>query len=168
MNKILLLQETAYTHGIEIIYEDLRYTKHPLLKGYAWPGKGLIVLDKSLRSRPKQEKCVLAEEIGHCLYPPIANHIAYHYAEYQHLNCWERDSLAVRVTKDELTALHWGTSFLIPDKNFWDYANKWPYDWLDWLDYFDVEDWFMKYKFWFMRTKHYLKWNKLMIRNATG
>lgn len=168
MNKVLLLQEIAYAHDIEITYENLHYTKHPLLEGYAWPAKGMIILDESLRGKATQEKCVLTEEVGHCLYPPVANHIAYHYAGYRQLDCWERDNLAVLVAKDERMALRWGTSFLIPDKVFWEYAQKGPHEWLDWLEYFDVTDWFMRAKFGIMRTKHPFKWRELVKRNATG
>ena len=167
MNQVLLLQEIAYAHGIEIAYKNL-HAKHPQLDGYAWPYQGLIVLDESLQGKLRQEKCVLAEEIGHCLYPPAAGHISYHYAGYRHLSQWERDNLAVLVTKDERLALHWGTSFLIPDKAFWEYAQKGPHEWWEWLEHFDVEDWFMRAKFGFMRTKHPFKWREMIKRNATG
>lgn len=164
---INLLYHIIERLGIILRYENL-HAKHHLLDGYAWPARGLIVLDTSLRSNPRQEKCVLAEEIGHCLHPPTASHISYHYAGYRHLGQWERDNLAVLVAKDERLALQWGTSFLIPDKMFWEYARQGPHEWWEWLEHFDVEDWFMRAKFGFMRTKHPFKWRELVKRSATG
>ena len=67
--------------GIDYAYDDLHNKQHPNLDGYADASKRLIVMDKSLLEKPRHHKCVLAEEIGHILFPPRPGHVAYHTTE---------------------------------------------------------------------------------------
>jgi len=160
MNKLLLLNQIAEDQKIRIKYRNLKY-KHPQLEGYAWPARKLIVLEKSIKNELRKEICILSEEIGHCIYPPTTSHVVYHIAEYYDMNHWERDKLAHSVAKDERTALGWATSFIIPDVEFWEFA-KTPHEWWEWLEHFYVEDWFMRAKIDFMRTKHPFKWRQII------
>lgn len=162
MNKILTLNQIADAQGIRIKYENLRNT-HPQLEGYARPIRKLIVLEESLKSDPRKEQCILSEEIGHCIYPPTTSHVVYHIAEYYDMNHWERDRLALSVSRDERTALGWATSFIIPDAEFWEFAKS-PHEWWEWLEHFYVEDWFMRAKIGFMRLKQPFKWRQVIKR----
>jgi hypothetical protein len=153
--------------GYEIIYRDL-HGRHPLLEGFVSLKFKKVFIDISVRNT-RQEKCVLAEELGHVLLPPAVDGALYHFAEYKDVfqTQWERDSLEISVAKDERRALRYGTSILIPDQAFWDYAKS-KHMWYEWYEYFEVEDWFMRAKFEFMQTKQHFKWRDLVIINSAA
>jgi hypothetical protein len=147
--------------NIKIRYRNLSKI-HPEFIAYAEPP--YVYLDPKLDKLPRQKKCILLEEIGHCLYPPRAQHVAYHGAKFRSLTQSSRDNLAVLVAKDEHLALQWGTSILIPDEAFWDFARIGPHELWEWIEHFDVEDWFMRTKIGFMRRKHPFKWRDIIKR----
>lgn len=138
---------------IVIRYRDL-HAKRPLLEGYACLDRRQIILDESLKNNRRQHKCVLAEEIGHFLYPPTGNHYVYHLAEYrQAVSVEERSLIFAAVIKDERLALRWATDFLIPDVAFWDFTKTGPHEIWEWCEHFDVESWFMHLKIGYIRRK---------------
>ncbi|MGB9804091.1 ImmA/IrrE family metallo-endopeptidase [Desulfofundulus sp.] len=155
------LEGLIFGMGVDVRYKNL-HKQHPLLDAYAWPARRLIVLDETLRYPSRHKKCVLAEEIGHMVYPPAGDHILYHTADYYNLDSWQRFDLWRRVAADEREALQWATGFLIPDTAFWDFLKRGPHEWEDWLEYFDVEDWFMGLKFRFIKKRHYSKWTEII------
>lgn len=151
--------------NVRVEYSCL-HNKHHLLDAYVWPSKNLIVLDHSLRFRTRQFKCVLAEEVGHILYPPASSGIVYHMLEYWECDSIERSKVAYYHAKNERAALLWATAFLIPDRDFWIFAHEEPRDWYEWLERFDVEDWFMRKKIGFMRAQKPFKWREITNKTA--
>ena len=139
-----ILQHMDY----KVVYEDLRARK---LKGYCWPAKGLIGLDKFLN--PIEHKCTLSEETGHALYPPLQNTVKYHQKSYWSLDANKRSEVSYFRAQNERPGLVWATSVLILDFEFWEFANKGPWEWWEWLERFEVTEDIMHWKIGFMRTK---------------
>jgi hypothetical protein len=161
------LLQLAYDLCISISYRDLN-GQHPQLLGYT-RGR-YITLDVSLRDKPRQHKCVLAEEIGHALYPPGANHISYHIAGgWAELNFLSRGNIEYSVGQDERHALKWATGLLIPDQAFWEYADDGRCFVWEWCEYFDVEQWFFEMKVGFIRAgqdpRRRMKWREIVRRD---
>jgi Zn-dependent peptidase ImmA (M78 family) len=152
----------ASSLGIEVVYRDI-HSKKPLLDGYADPQKKLIVLEKSIEYTT-HGLCVLAEELGHCLYPPLSNHIMYHRSDYHNMNQWNCDSLAVQVAKEENQAIMFATRLLIPNNEFWKYFSKGPREIWEWCEHFGVTEWFMRRKIGFMRAKQRFRWRDAIAR----
>jgi hypothetical protein len=127
----------------------------------------VIALDISTKGT-LQEVCVLAEEVGHIMWPPMVDHTLFHFAGYRDAfqDYWQRDNIELAVSRDERHALEWATGFLIPDESFWAYFEQGKHEWQEWLEYFEVEDWFMRYKVNFMRIKHRFKWKDILIRTT--
>jgi Zn-dependent peptidase ImmA (M78 family) len=148
--------------GIEVVYRDI-HSKKPLLDGYAAPYKKLIVIEKTIKYTT-HGLCVLAEEIGHCLYPPLSNHIMYHRSDYHNMNQWQCDNLAVQVAKEENQAIVFATNLLIPDSVFWEYFESGPHEIWEWCDYFCVAEWFMRRKIGLMRAKKGFRWRNAIAR----
>ena len=163
---IQALCQILYNFNIDIVYTDL-HSKNPLLEAYTLPQNQKIILDISLSNRPRQYKCVLAEEVGHALYAPLNGSIQYHIAEYWDMDFYQRGNISYRHTKSERVALLWATSFLIPDDEFWGFANMGPHEWWEWLERFEVEEWFMRRKIGFMRCKKHFKWKEIVKQTAT-
>ncbi|MDD2297632.1 MAG: hypothetical protein PHX79_07450 [Sphaerochaetaceae bacterium] len=164
---IQTLCQILKTKNIKIIYADL-HSKNPQLEAYTVPQKQQIIMDKSLPCRPCQHKCVLAEEVGHVLYPPLVSTTQYHIAEYWDLDFHQRGNISYRNSKSERAALLWATSFIIPDDEFWEFAQEGPWERWEWLERFDVEDWFMRRKVGIMRTKKRFKWREIVKRTVSG
>ena len=138
---------------IIIEYRDLHHEHHFALDGYADAEKKLIVLDVSLKDNPRHHKCVLAEEIGHIIFPPRPGHIAYHMRDYHKLDHHSRSNIKAIVSQDERKALRWATSFLIPDAAL-RVAAKDSVNSIDELaEWFDVEKWFMIFRLDFYELK---------------
>ncbi len=149
--------------NIRIIFKKLK----PGLLGRADATKKVVMLDPSLRDKPRELKCVLAEEIGHIIFPPRPGHIRYHSTGF-----WETDNngqTKITVAQDERTALDWATGVLMPDVEFnrimengnctlWEIAEE-----------FDVEQWFIEHKIGYYRRKQrdtgrMVKWGDLIRR----
>ena len=140
------LLELARQLKITIEYQDLHHEQHSALDGYADTEKKLIVLDLSLRDNPRHHKCVLAEEIGHILFPPRPGHIAYHMKGYHKLDHQCRSNIKAIVSQDERKALRWATSFLIPDAILQAAAKNNIDSIEDLAEWFDVEKWFLLFR----------------------
>lgn len=146
MSRISLdhLFEIAHGLGAQIGYQDL-HAIHPQLDAYT--RLPLVMLDKSLTSNNRHHKCILAEEIGHLLFPPRAGHVSYHIGQsWDSLKCQDRYNVSVLVAQDERKALAWATDLLIPDDTFWEFAEKGPHLLYEWLEEFDVAMWFFEIK----------------------
>jgi len=149
---------------ITIKYEDL-HSKRPTLDGYADAGNRLIVLDISLRDNPRHHKCVLAEEIGHILFPPRPGHLAYHMQGYYQLDSYDRSSIKAVVSQDERKAIQWATIFLIPDieldKSIAD-GKKTIYEF---AEIFEVEKWFMLFRLNFYKRQNRQNGRKTKLKD---
>lgn len=138
--------------NIRVIYRDLNKHSTGLL-GEADTFKRTITLDHSLISYQREHKCVLAEEIGHILYPPRPGHIAYHARGYYDTDHIERCNIRATVAQDERAALDWATSVLMPDVEFWR-AVKGGDNTLNKLaEHFEVTEWFVRIKIGYIRRK---------------
>lgn len=148
-----LLKSVAKINGIEIEYTNI-HKKDPLCNGYALTHKGLIYIDQSIKGTVG-EVCALSEEMGHCLYPPRVSHADYHcLAKFKKLSIQQQDDIEVIVEENERLAHSWGTSFIIPDKDFWDFVKDGPKEMARMIEYFDVTDWFMRRKIGLMCRKY--------------
>ncbi len=148
-----------YNKGYKIVYEDLRKRE---LKGYCWPAKRLIGLDKFLNRI--EHKCTLCEETGHALYPPIQNTVKFHQKSYWSLDANTRSEVNYFRAQNERPGLIWATSILVLDFEFWEFANKGPWEWREWLERFEVTEDIMHWKIGFMRTKERFKCQNIIKR----
>ncbi|MCL5781509.1 MAG: hypothetical protein M1119_11600 [Firmicutes bacterium] len=138
---------------------------HSQLLGRANAETRIIELDESLINRPKLLKCILAEEIGHILFPPRVGHIIYHSKEYWKYNSSDRNNIKALVAQDERLALDWATSILVPDVEFWRIIGEGVNTVWELADFFDVEDWFMCIKINYINRKTGFTKNKLNFKN---
>lgn len=144
------LLDFADRMGARIYYSDLR-SLHPELLGYTKPP--CIYLDVSLRDKSRQHKCILAEELGHILYPPRPGHVAFHRKSYINLDHCKRGNIKAIVAQDERKALDWATSILMPDVEFWRVIEDGINTVHELAEYFDVEHWFVLHKIGYIRRK---------------
>ena len=147
------LLELARKLMIIIEYRDLHHEHHFALDGYADAERKLIVLDLSLKDYPRHHKCVLAEEIGHIIFPPRPGHIAYHMRGYHKMDHQSRSNIKAIVSQDERKALRWATSILIPDAALRAAAKNSVNSIDDLFEWFDVEKWFMLFRLDFYRQR---------------
>lgn len=151
-----------------VVYRDL-HARHPQLDAYTRPP--VIVIDKSLLRQPRHHRCVLAEEVGHLLYPPRPGHVSYHIAQsWDNLDSPSRENLSVLVAQDERKALQWATRMLIPDPVFWEYVDTGPHEIWEWLEEFEVEKWFFEVKVGLVRAQQpirlRLRWREILKRDG--
>jgi len=160
----------AEINRIKIIFENLRQINISYL-GKADASNKIITLDISLRENTRESKCVLAEEIGHILYPPRPGHIRYHSRGYWQIEHHDRSLMGVIVAQDERKALDWATRVLIPDDEFWQANKECGMDKIYLLvDWFDVEPWVVNLKIGYLRRKRKaagekLKWRDIIKRD---
>lgn len=162
------LYDIAMELDIEVIFRDLRQ-RHPDLLGMADASNGTIYLDLTLNQSPRQHRCVLAEEIGHIVYPPRPGHIRYHSRQYMDRDCIDRSNIRAIVAQDEHKALKWATNALIPDVEFWRVIGEGENNVYQLVEKFDVEPWFLLLKIGFIRRQardggKRLKWRDLIVR----
>lgn len=138
--------------AIEVKFRNLRQM-HPDLYGMADASIRTILLDVTLNKRPRQLKCVMAEEIGHIIYPPRPGHIRYHSKQYMDRDCIDRSNIRAIVAQDERKALLWATNVLIPDVEFWRVIREGENTIYQLTEKFDVEPWFLLLKIGFIRRQ---------------
>jgi len=149
---------------------DIRviFKKLPLgLLGKAEASKKVVMLDQSLKDKPRELKCVMAEEIGHILYPPRPGHIRYHSTGF-----WENDNCGqtkILVAQDERMALDWATSVLMPDVEFSRIMDNGNYTLCEIEEEFEVTQWFVAHKIGYYRRQQWelgrrVKWRNLIRR----
>jgi len=116
MRKITLemLKNMAETLSIKLVYESL----HPNLYGKANAETKTITLNASLMDNPIQERCVLAHEIGHILYPSRPGHERYHSKGFEDLEANERGNTKATVAQDERMAQDWAITVLMTNVEF--------------------------------------------------
>lgn len=132
---------------IKVVFINLR----PGLLGKANAARKLIILALSLKDNPRELKCVLAEEIGHILFPPRPGHIRYHSKGFH-----DREDCSMvkhTVAQDERKALDWATSVLLGNVDFARIKSVGAKDVNELADYFDVEPWFMEHRIGYLRRK---------------
>ena len=126
-----------------------------------------ITLDTRLKPRSRLHKCVLAEEIGHILYPPRPGQVRYHSKGF-----YDMENIGMVkhiVAQDERKALDWAASVLVPDVEFWDAIHNGVDTVLGMMEYFEVEDWLVRHKIGYVRRKgrdsgERLKWKDIIGR----
>lgn len=142
-----LLFRWAKKMGIRIVYTTLRQD----CLGRANAAKKLIKLELSLKDNPRQLKCVLAEEIGHILFPPRPGHVSYHAKDfYEKENC---SMIKHTVAQDERLARDWATSVLLGHVDWSRIKSVGAKSVSELADYFDVEPWFMEHRIGYLRRK---------------
>jgi len=149
IDELFLLTEQL---SIIVVWRNLQLI-NPSFLGMADASKNTITLDLSLDDCPRKCKCVLAEEIGHILYPPRPGHIRYHSRGYWQVDHHDRSLMDVIVAQDERKALNWATGVLMPD-------DKMPMARMEGArtlpllaEYFDVELWIVRLKIGYMRRR---------------
>ncbi|MDD4334795.1 MAG: hypothetical protein PHY77_04225 [Desulfotomaculaceae bacterium] len=121
------------------------------LLGMADASKKLIMLDNSLKDKPRELKCVLAEEIGHILFPPRPGHIRYHSKSFlQREDC---SMVKHIVAQDETKALDWATCVLLGNVDICRIKSIGAISLNELADHFDVEPWFMEHRIGYLRRK---------------
>lgn len=158
--------------GIKVIFRNL-CKQHPDLLGTADAADKIITLDQALRNEPQKLKCVLAEEIGHILFPPRPGHVRYHSKKYIDVDCISRSNVKAIVAQDERKALQWATDVLIPDDQFWEAIKGGASTVYLLADWFDVERWFILVKVGFIRRQarddgQKLRWRDIIKRNSSA
>ena len=118
---------------------------------------------------PRLQKCILAEEIGHILYPPRPGHIAYHMAGYKYIDSHKRSNIKALVAQDERRALTWATSVLMPNVKFNRIMENGSYSVSEIAELFVVEPWFARLKIAYYQRKEResgrkTKWKDLIRR----
>jgi hypothetical protein len=159
------LFDWARKFKITVVYENL--CKGHL--GKADADKRIVTLDFSLLDKPRELKCVLAEEIGHILFPARPGHVRYHSEEFIYLDHDEQCNIKAIVAQDERKALQWATSVLIPDVEFWRVKESGVDTIYGFAEWFDVEEWFVRLKIGYLRMKaredgQRLKWRDIIRR----
>lgn len=162
----------ARTLETEVNFRNLRQM-HPDLLGMADASIRTIYLDHSLDKSPRQLKCVLAEEIGHIIYPPRPGHVRYHSKQYMDGDCIDRSNIRAIVAQDERLALQWATNVLIPDVDFWRVIGEGENAIYQLVEKFDVEPWFLLLKIGFIRRQAResgikLKWRDIVSREHSS
>ena len=145
--------------GIEIMYRNL----HNDLLGQANATEKIITLDRALKFNPRQLKCILAEEIGHILYPPRPGHTRYHSAGF-----YRREDCSIvkhTVAQDERKARDWATNVLMPDVEFNRIMECGIYAIGEIAELFEVEPWLVEHKIGYYRRREQASGRKVKWRN---
>lgn len=155
------------TYGIRVFYVNLPDD----LLGRANARTKTIILNTSLKENPREEKCVLLEEIGHIIYPPRPGHIRYHSKGfYKRENC---SLIKHTVAQDERKARDWATNVLLGNVEFCHIKSVEASTISELADYFDVEPWFMEHWIGYLRRKasdngRNVKWRDFISRGKVS
>lgn len=137
------------TESIDIEYDRLMTPTRPLRGFYlSHPEGPLIGLDITLARQPREEKCVLAEEIGHHLTAPQCNAIVV-YRNYAATPAGG----TVLLAKDERSAYRWATMQLMPTLEVCRALHAGCQTAAELADYFEVTEWFVYRKLGFLKAE---------------
>jgi Zn-dependent peptidase ImmA (M78 family) len=158
----------AYVLGIKIKFSDLRSSHNDLL-GEADAEAKTITLDLSLVNNSRELKCVLAEEIGHILFPPRPGHLAYHSRQFWKTEHLKGSNIKAIVAQDERKALTWATDVLMPNVEFSRILDKGVTTVNELAEHFEVEPWFVMLKIGYYRKREReagrkVKWREIIRR----
>jgi len=142
----------ARLFGITVVFKNLQ-KKHPGLLGVADAENMRVTLDSSLKNTPLQLRCILAEEIGHILFPPRPGHIRYHSRGFWDIDHYERSNIKHIVAQDERKAIDWATNILLPNVELSHIMSIGARNIYELADYYDVEPWFMAFKINYLKRK---------------
>jgi len=156
----------AYTFGIKVLFKNLQKLHYGLL-GRADAENKLIELDDSLKSNPRLLRCILAEELGHIIYPPRPGHARYHSRGYWQME--DTSSIKAIVAQDERKAIDWATCVLMPNVDFGRITEDGLKTLGELAEQYEVDIWFMSYKIGYIRRKarengQKIKWRDLIRR----
>jgi len=147
---MVMIFELARILHIRIFFRNLRKTSTCFL-GKADSRARTIQLDYSLKDNPRELRCILAEEIGHMLYPARPGHIRYHSKDFhEYENC---GMIKHTVAQDETKALDWATGVLMPDVEFCRILENGNYLIGEIAEMFEVEPWFVEHKLRYYKRK---------------
>lgn len=105
-------------------------------------GRPFIILDEGLHQRPRLQRCVLAEEMGHHLTMPVSTFCVAHFSY----------SRAIAISKDEARALRWASDYLIPTERLAEAVAGGADTVSEIAEHFDVTKWMVWRKLQFLRA----------------
>jgi hypothetical protein len=153
------IKDICHIYGIKIFYAILPDD----LLGRANSRTKTIILNNSLKDNPREEKCVLLEEIGHIIYPARPGHTRYHSKDFL-----TRESCSLirhTVAQDERLARDWATNVLLKNIDFDRIKEVGARSINELANYFDVEPWFMEQRIKYLRRKAHDNGQKVMWRD---
>lgn len=141
--------------GIDLFYRPL-IPEYGIFGMYFRDGEGrpVIVLDKGLPSRPRMERCIMAEEVGHHMTTPTSSFLIAHFSY----------SLTVAISRDEARALRWAANYLIPTDGLAAAAGQGITGVDELADHFYVTPWMVYRKLGVLKTDLREAW-KLRVKN---
>jgi len=127
--------------GVSVSYQPLA-PERGLLGMYIRDGhRAGIILDVSLRSQPRLERTVMAEEVGHHFTTGLATVFVIHFSYHAALGLSRADELALR----------WAADYLMPTRDFADAIRRGYRTIEELADYFYVTPWMVRWKLIFIR-----------------
>lgn len=136
--------------GIEISYHNPLTRSGNILGFYCRlrNGQPLILLDESLVSRPRLQRCVLAEEVSHHMTGSVGRMLYPCPSRLSRRSAWQRESAATR----------WAVNYLIPTTALACAAKRGIFLPSELADHFDVEEYIVWRKFHVLRTDLREQW----------
>lgn len=153
------IEEICRIYRIKVFYANL----HEDLLGRANARTKTIILNASLKDNPREEKCVLLEEIGHIIYPARRGHTRYHSKDF--LKREDCSLISHNVAQDERLARDWATNILLNDVDFNRIKEVGACTVDELAAYFDVEPWFMEHRIKYLRRKAKINGQKVRWRD---
>lgn len=136
------LRAICEREGVSVSYQTLDPDRG-LLGMYVREGIGKwgIILDKSLATQPRWERCVMAEEVGHHKTAGPGTVFVVHFCYHS----------VIQMNKTETSALRWGTEYLMPTTEFARAIQRGRRSIAELADYFYVTPWMVRRKLYFLR-----------------
>lgn len=105
-------------------------------------GRPIIILDTSLLTQPRLERCILAEEIGHYFTTPTSTFFVVHFSY----------SAAVTLSRDDSRALRWASNYLMPTPALAEAVKRGLRTVDELAEHFEVTPWMVWRKLHFLRA----------------
>lgn len=136
------LRAICEREGVELAYKHLDPDRG-LLGMYIRDGKGRqgIILDRSLMTQPRDERCVMAEEVGHHKTTGTGTLFVVHFSYHT----------VVEMSRTEQRALRWATEYLMPTPDFALAIRRGRRSIEELADYFFVTHWMVRFKLRFIK-----------------
>lgn len=162
-----IIKEICHIYDIKIYYVNLPDE----LLGRANARTKSIILNMSLKDNPREEKCVLLEEIGHIIYPARRGHSRYHSKDF--LKREDCSLISHTVAQDERLARDWATNILLNNVEFNRIKEVGASTVNELADFFDVEPWFMEHRIKYLHRKakdngQRVRWRDFLIRDKNA
>lgn len=142
------LWQLCQQEGIDIEYVALTRRRTVLGWYFRTPdGEPVIALDESLPARPRLERCVLAEEVGHHFTVPTSGLSMTSFSTNLHRLALEKRNRR----QDEARAIRWAANYLIPTTELASAVRSGIVGVNELAEYFYVTEWMV------WRRLHFLK-----------